>query len=117
MHDGTTDTLRFSFPADDRFARLGRVAVAGLALRLGVDVQRVENLRLAVDRAVEHLRADGSGEIVIETSWQPGRLAIRCSNEQVDLSDEHYAAIEGELAELVSGTERSPHGLDLILAD
>lgn len=113
MYDGTADSLRLTFPADASFGRLGRVAVAGLALRLGVDVQRVENLRLAVDRAVSHLLGDG--DIVIETSWNPGRLDITCTNAQVDLTDEQYAAAAGELSDLVSDVNRCPHGISLIL--
>ncbi|MEZ5226972.1 MAG: hypothetical protein R2710_09920 [Acidimicrobiales bacterium] len=34
MNDGTTDTMRVVFPAAERFVRVGRVAMAGLALRL-----------------------------------------------------------------------------------
>lgn len=115
MYDGTADSLRLSFPADSTFGRLGRVAVAGLALRLGIDVQRVEKLRLAVDKAVSHLL--GAGNIVIETTWQPGHLAISCTNPAIDLTDDQYLSVEGELTDLVSGVDRCPHGLNLVLSD
>ena len=52
MNDGTQDQVKVSFPASPAFSRIGRVAVAGLALRLGVDIAEVEKLRLAVDQAV-----------------------------------------------------------------
>lgn len=115
MYDGTTESLRLTFPADATFGRLGRVAVAGLALRLGVDVERVERLRLAVDGAVRHLV--GQGEILIESTWHPGRLDITCTNSSITLTDDQYAAIEGELIDLVSGVDRCPHGLSLNLLD
>ena len=78
MNDGTTDELKVSFPASPTFTRIGRVAVAGLALRLGVDIATVEKLRSAVDASVTALL--GSGRISMQASWRPDLLSISLSN-------------------------------------
>jgi hypothetical protein len=77
--DGTgREEFRVSFPADRHFSRIGRVAVAGLALRLGFDVASVEQLRLAVDEAVQRL--SGSGRITLVASWAPDGLVLELTN-------------------------------------
>ena len=97
MEDGTTDVMRVRFPAAADYLRIGRVAIAGLALRLDIDVQRVENLRLAVDAAVEALT--GIGEIEVRARWEPGRLAIEIENDAAELPPDKG----DELSELLSG--------------
>jgi hypothetical protein len=52
------DQIRLEMPADPRFARVARVAVSSLAVRLGFDVGVVEDLRIAVDEALVLLLRD-----------------------------------------------------------
>ncbi len=78
MNDGTADEINVSFPASPVFTRIGRVAVAGLALRLGVDIATVERLRSAVDTSVNALL--GPGRISMLASWRPDLLSISLSN-------------------------------------
>ncbi len=85
MTDGTHDQLQVAFPASEAFTRIGRVAVVGLALRLGIDVSTVERLRAAVDTAVEALQ--GSGRISAHASWSPTELQIVLSNPEADVGD------------------------------
>ncbi len=92
MNDGTSEELWVTFPADPVFTRIGRVTVAGLALRLGVDVSRVEQMRLAVDTAVAAL--SGEGSIQLKIGWQPGRLEIVLDNPDAHLSDRSSLADE-----------------------
>ncbi|MEM8924544.1 MAG: hypothetical protein AAGD35_13665 [Actinomycetota bacterium] len=99
MNDGTKDRVSVSFPASPDFARIGRVAVAGLALRLGVDVADVEKLRLAVDRSVEALR--GPGRIRLDACWEPQRLSISVDNPDRQLDDEGRREVSEELATMV----------------
>jgi hypothetical protein len=94
MIDDTEDQLEVSFPASPVFTRIGRVAVAGLALRLGVEIAVVERLRLAVDTAVDALL--GAGRINMLAQWQPDLLSISLSNPEVHV-DGH-----GELADQLS---------------
>ncbi|HSL56873.1 MAG TPA: hypothetical protein VK866_03440 [Acidimicrobiales bacterium] len=75
----TDDHIRLSLPARHEYARIARIAVAALALRLGFDYREVEDLRLAVDEALILLlgaeRADGRVEVHYGT--QPGLLEFR----------------------------------------
>jgi hypothetical protein len=46
------DEIRLEVPADARFARVARVAVAAAAVRIGLDVTVVEDLRIALDESL-----------------------------------------------------------------
>ena len=98
MNDGTSDEIKVSFPASPVFTRIGRVAVAGLALRLGVDIATVEKLRSAVDTSVDALL--GTGRIIMLASWRPDMLSISLTNPEVSLTDN--GDLTHELAALVS---------------
>lgn len=113
MDDGTTDTMRVRFPANPDYGRIGRVAVAGLALRLGVDVQRVENLRLAVDAAVAALQ--GPGDIEIDIRWSPGELALTVDNAAVTVDPGLSTALGETLEPLVDQHSLSGQGITLRL--
>ncbi|MGI9599365.1 MAG: hypothetical protein ACR2QK_24595 [Acidimicrobiales bacterium] len=97
MTDGTHDQLQVAFPASPTFTRIGRVAVVGLALRLGLDVSTVEKLRTAVDSAVSALQ--GSGRISAHASWTPTELQITLSNPEADVEERN--SLSAELSELV----------------
>ena len=97
MNDSSEDRLQVSFPASPTFTRIGRVAVAGLALRLGVDVSRVEKLRLAVDAAVGALHGDG--RISVSAWWRPDELLIELSNPEAEITNR--SALADELATMV----------------
>ena len=113
MDDGTTDTMRVRFPANPDYGRIGRVAVAGLALRLGVDVQRVENLRLAVDASVAALQ--GPGDIEIHIHWSPGQLNLDIDNDGVNIGPAAAASLGETLGELVDQHELTGQGVTLRL--
>ncbi|MEL7158811.1 MAG: hypothetical protein AAFN30_19745, partial [Actinomycetota bacterium] len=99
MNDGTKDRVSVSFPASPDFSRIGRVAVAGLALRLGVDIAEVEKLRLAVDRSVAALH--GPGRIRLDARWEPDQLAISIDNPDTLLDDDERRAVTEALATMV----------------
>lgn len=115
MNDGTTDTMHVTFPATERFLRLGRVAMAGLALRLQVEVHRVEQLRIAVDEATESLAGDGSIDLL--ASWQPGRLQLIVSNPHTELGPVRRRQLADTLLELVDEAEVGASAVTLVLAD
>lgn len=85
MNDDTQDRLQVSFPASDTFTRIGRVAVAGLALRLGLDISIVEQLRLAVDEAVGALK--GPGRVRVQASWAADDLIVELDNPEVQIEN------------------------------
>lgn len=115
MNDGTTDTMRVAFPAASRFARIGRVAMAGLALRLDIEVQQVEQLRLAVDEAIGSLT--GPGQIVVEARWKPGRLQIDVTNEATELGNSEREELAGTLGGLVDEASVGASHIALVLDD
>ncbi|MEZ5342844.1 MAG: hypothetical protein R2706_15805 [Acidimicrobiales bacterium] len=99
MYDGTADHLSVAFPATEQFLRLGRVTVSGLALRLGVELAIVENLRAAIDLALSHLA--GVGTINLQASWEPGHLAIDLENTEQTIDEPTAARLQDELRVLV----------------
>jgi anti-sigma regulatory factor (Ser/Thr protein kinase) len=46
------DHVRLSIPARHEYARIARIGVAALALRLGFSYREIEDLRLAIDEAL-----------------------------------------------------------------
>jgi hypothetical protein len=46
------DHVRLSLPARHEYARIARIGVAALALRMGFTYREIEDLRLAVDEAL-----------------------------------------------------------------
>ena len=114
MHDGTRDEVSVSFPASADFSKIGRVTVAGLALRLGVDIADVEKLRLAVDRAVEALH--GNGRIHLSARWEPSHLTITIDNPAVLIDQDHGETMTAALTEIVNEVHVEPSSIRLVLA-
>lgn len=98
--ENTEEQLQVAFPASPTFTRIGRVAVVGLALRLGIDVSTVEQLRSAVDAAVTALQ--GEGRIRASASWTADNLTVIISNPEVTVSDRE--ALTTELWALIGET-------------
>lgn len=113
MNDGTEDQVKVSFPASPVFSRVGRVAVAGLALRLGIEIADVEKLRLAVDQAVAALH--GQGRITLSLRWEPHQLTVTVDNPDHDLDDSAGKAVAAILAEMVDDVHVGPNAIDLTL--
>ncbi len=111
MNDGTEDQLQVSFPASSTFTRIGRVAVAGLALRLGLDVARVEQLRLAVDTAVGALH--GAGRITVHAYWRPDELLIELRNSEITI--DRPSELADELAPMVEKVTVESDQISLLL--
>jgi len=72
------DQIRLVLPADPAYGRVARVAVQGLAGRLGLPARAVQDLRIAVDETlVLLLRPEGSaGEVTFTFTVTPDRLVI-----------------------------------------
>ena len=107
------DQLRVTFPASSGFGRIGRVAVAGLALRLGYDVTLVERLRLAVDAAVAELA--GPGRITLVAAWDQGALSVQLSNPEAGLDEVSRTRARRSLAELVGEPQVESTALRLVI--
>ena len=114
VNDGTQDEVKVSFPASPAFTRIGRVTVAGLALRLGVDLADVEKLRLAVDQAVAALH--GAGRINLNARWMPHQLSITIDNPDHVLDEPTSQAVTKSLASMVDEVLVGPTAISLLLA-
>lgn len=114
MNDGTKDQVRVSFPASPIFSRIGRVAVAGLALRLGIDIADVERLRTAVDRSVETLH--GRGRISLRARWEPNQLIITIENPDHHIDEVAGREVTLALDDMVDHVHVGANTIDLTLA-
>lgn len=106
------DDATVTFPATETFARLGRVTTSGLTLRLGLEVARIEQLRTAVDAAVNALL--GAGVITLHASWHDDFIEITISNPDVT-ADNADGTLTVELSELVDHAVVAPHEITLVL--
>ncbi|MDZ7677444.1 MAG: hypothetical protein U5K29_02700 [Acidimicrobiales bacterium] len=72
------DHVRLSLPARHEYARIARIGVAALALRLGFTYREIEDLRLAVDEVLIFLLGSDrpDGRITIRYGTEPGLLAL-----------------------------------------
>lgn len=107
------EQLRVTFPADQGFGRVGRVAAAGLALRLGFDVATVERLRLAVDAAIAELA--GPGRITLVASWGGDSLTLELANPDAGLDEARRDRARHHLAEWVGEPQVDRDRLRLVI--
>jgi hypothetical protein len=108
---GEPEQLQVAFPATPTFTRIGRVAVVGLALRLGHDVATVEKLRSAVDEAVSALQ--GAGRIEVRASWTATELTVILANPDAAIVDQDE--LTDRLTELVKKVSTDSTTVQLIL--
>jgi hypothetical protein len=72
------DQIRLVLPADPNYGRVARVAVQGLAGRLGLPARAVQDLRIAVDETLVLLLRPGTsaGQVTFTFTVTPDRLVI-----------------------------------------
>jgi hypothetical protein len=66
------DEISLTLPADEAFNRVAHLVLAGLAVRLDVTVEHLEDLELALDALLER-RADGE-EVTLRVEVLDGEL-------------------------------------------
>jgi serine/threonine-protein kinase RsbW len=75
--DAIGEVVRLSVPAALEYVRIVRLTASGVASRLGLDVDEIENLRVAVDElASTVVDAAGPGALEIAFSSDGGELRI-----------------------------------------
>lgn len=74
----SSDVIRMTIPALLAYARLPRVAIAGLATRSGFSYDEVEDLRLAIGEVCQVLLdgADREGTLTISFTVERGKMAV-----------------------------------------
>ncbi len=100
MGQAGEERVRVAFPANANYAPVGRVAVAGLALRLGVDVGQVENLRLAVSTSIAALA--GGGTVTLIATWTDDELRLDLENPLAEPRTDDTRDLVAELSQLVT---------------
>src|SRR5919201_3831239 len=79
-----TDEITLTLPHDREFHRVAHLVLGGLAVRLELTIETLEDLQLALSTILN--RAKGEGEITVSMSLVDGTLET-CVG-PVDLSDE-----------------------------
>jgi serine/threonine-protein kinase RsbW len=72
----TGEVVRLSVPAALEYVRIVRLTASGVASRLGLDVDEIENLRVAVDELASTVVDAASGDLEISFSSAGGELRI-----------------------------------------
>ena len=83
------DQITLTLPREPEFHNVAHLVVAGIALRLNLTIETLEDLQLALGAVLEHLEPGDErlgGEVTVEVSLEDGRLEIRV--QPVDLLDE-----------------------------
>ncbi len=99
------DEVRLSLPARHEYARIARIAVAALALRLGFSYREVEDLRLAIDESlILLLGGDHPGErVTIRYGTEPGHVEVEAETDvETEISAEaleRFATLVDELVD------------------
>lgn len=105
------DHVRLSLPARHEYARIARIGMAALALRLGFSYREIEDLRLAVDETLIFLLgADRPGErVTIIFENQPGQVTLTAttsfSTEADDPARERFETLISDLVDKWSTDE------------
>ena len=68
--------VRLTVPAALEYVRIVRLTASGIASRLGLDVDEIENLRVAVDELASTIVDAASGDLEITFSSAGGSLRI-----------------------------------------
>jgi serine/threonine-protein kinase RsbW len=93
---GTTERVALTVPARGEYARTVRLAAAELAVRCGMNVDDVDDVRLAVEEAfVFGCERDSITELTFTFTLEPGAIEMLVG----PLGDSCPASIDGEAGE------------------
>ena len=102
----SSDVIRMTIPAVLAYARLPRVAIAGLATRSGFSYDEVEDLRLAIGEVCQVLLdgADRDGTLTIAFTMERGRMGVEVvSDGPAGRNDGAGEKLSGQLIEATVG--------------
>jgi anti-sigma regulatory factor (Ser/Thr protein kinase) len=70
-----TDEITLTFPREPDFQRVAHLVLGGLAVRLNVTIEHLEDLQIALDSLLERTdREDGKGDVTVRMSLRDGAL-------------------------------------------
>ncbi len=82
------EVVRLTVPAALEYVRIVRLTASGIASRLGLDVDEIENMRVAVDELASTVVDAASGDLEIAFSNVAGALRIegRAPTDEAEIS-------------------------------
>ncbi len=108
-HAGETEEVVLRVPAAPAYLAVLRTATAGLAARLDMTLDEIEDLRIAVDEAAALLMEGGgeNAELVAGFTIEPDALSVRVTGPAATLPEPHsfaWAVLEALAGEVETGT-------------
>jgi hypothetical protein len=91
------DEITLTLPRAPEFQRVARLVLGGLAVRLNLTVENLEDLQLALDAVLDRMDPN-AGDVTVQMSLRDGELETRIGPLSPALLDE---------------IEREPHGEEL----
>ena len=88
-----TDEITLTIPRRKEFHRVAHLVLSGLALRLDLTIETLEDLQIALGAILD--RAQPGGEITVEMSVRDGILETRVG--PIDITSELHAPADDEL--------------------
>lgn len=110
---GAGSGLRLTLPPNPELAGVARLTVAGVAARLGIDTEAIEDLKIAVAEALNLLLAEPAtgGPVTLDLSWTPDALLMILSREGARWpTDEEAQIAELVMIEFADQSELEPDG-------
>ncbi len=109
-----TQSVELAIPARGDFLFLTRAAVGAVAARVGMTVEEIEDLNLAVDELCLSLLGPdeaSDGRLELHAEWADGAITVRC---RLDGAAAGGAALgfPDEISERILGALTDGHGLD-----
>ena len=80
------DEITLTLPRDREFQRVAHLVLGGLALRLELTIETLEDLQLALSAILDRADLDADGEVTVTMTLRDGTLQTRIG--PIDLGDE-----------------------------
>ena len=77
MTDGADDVVTLTLPAQPSYIRVARLVGAGMASDLDFDIERLDDVRLAIGEACSLAVRSGAETIELRYTSERGRLEVR----------------------------------------
>jgi hypothetical protein len=70
----SADEISLTLPADDAFRRVAHLVLGGLAVRLDLTYEHLEDIELALDTLLERSGDDGGGDVTVRVRVEGDQL-------------------------------------------
>jgi anti-sigma regulatory factor (Ser/Thr protein kinase) len=88
-----TDEITLTIPRGEEFQQVARLVLGGLALRLDLTIETIEDLQIALGAVLDRAKTDG--DVTVSMSPRDGALETRVG--PVDVARDLDAPTDGEL--------------------